>query len=975
MQDQSQFSQLVLHKVDRRVESEESGDDEGKKQSSGIAADLSEHSLKDGEERGEEDPEEGQELPVDMETINLDRDAEVMPPAQPSIRGTAEPSGHQGVLYEASPWLLFQEAHLRHFAAAQPDFSLFQDVDLNHYRIGKIEGFEVLKKVKTLCLRQNLIKCIENLEELQSLRELDLYDNQIKKIENLEALTELEILDISFNLLRNIEGIDKLTRLKKLFLVNNKINKIENISTLHQLQMLELGSNRIRAIENIDTLTNLESLFLGKNKITKLQNLDALTNLTVLSMQSNRLTKIEGLQSLVNLRELYLSHNGIEVIEGLDSNVRQQMNDNLLESWSDLDELKGARNLETVYLERNPLQRDPQYRRKVMLALPTVRQIDATFVSQVDTRWPPTRWEALPSPGLRDVQDEESAVHYLLLGAPGPCSAVGAEDLRLQLPLQELPSQASNWLASPLEQLGVSNILLEEVPDVSPESYSCQFTASKLSSGDLDAFFPSTRKAPHCEQGPALFEILAKTPYGHEKKGLLGIDQLLGQAVFSAALPLHDVNPGAGGAQLGCGGRLRLPPEGPLGGAPRESVGSGPQPAAGAAPVLGPRAPVERVAASGPGAPVPGEKMAARFTWLGQRSLAPAQPSGLNKELCGSGDSFETCLLCHDCPFWLLSSTCALVQARGGQGKPPVSDVTPTAPCPPNPGPRLASTAWRSAEGLRQETPAPHSPMTVLLRVAGQGRALLPQEEPPAPVLAGSVVVMTMVAMVVMCLVSVILYRAILAILVSRSNNTLLAAWSSCIASLMGSILNLVFTLILSKTYVALAHVLTKWAVHKTLTIRVSPVAPDSHLSGAPVIGVDREAMPLPRTRLAHCACRGWRPSRGSASPRCQAFREDEGHRSPAICLAFVIVCEHVVFSTSRVLDLVVPDIPESVEIEVKWECYLAEQALAESEVGTLEPTGLTSFLGPHDHGPPYSVLHSRTVLAAAPGSPSEDDQ
>ena len=27
-------------------------------------------------------------------------------------------------------------------------FCLFQDVDLNHYRIGKIEGFEVLKKVK-----------------------------------------------------------------------------------------------------------------------------------------------------------------------------------------------------------------------------------------------------------------------------------------------------------------------------------------------------------------------------------------------------------------------------------------------------------------------------------------------------------------------------------------------------------------------------------------------------------------------------------------------------------------------------------------------------------------------------------------------------------------------------------------------------------------------------------------------------------
>lgn len=56
------------------------------------------------------------------------------------------------------------------------------------------------------------------------------------------------------------------------------------------------------------------------------------------------------------------------------------MNDNLIDSWSDLDELKGAKHLETVYLERNPLQKDPQYRRKIMLALPTIRQIDATFV-------------------------------------------------------------------------------------------------------------------------------------------------------------------------------------------------------------------------------------------------------------------------------------------------------------------------------------------------------------------------------------------------------------------------------------------------------------------------------------------------------------------------------------------------------------------------------------------------------------------
>lgn len=57
-----------------------------------------------------------------------------------------------------------------------------------------------------------------------------------------------------------------------------------------------------------------------------------------------------------------------------------QMNDNLIDQWSDLDELKNAKELQTVYLEGNPLQKDPHYRRKVILSLPTVRQIDATFI-------------------------------------------------------------------------------------------------------------------------------------------------------------------------------------------------------------------------------------------------------------------------------------------------------------------------------------------------------------------------------------------------------------------------------------------------------------------------------------------------------------------------------------------------------------------------------------------------------------------
>lgn len=56
-----------------------------------------------------------------------------------------------------------------------------------------------------------------------------------------------------------------------------------------------------------------------------------------------------------------------------------QFNHNQLEDWRDIDQLKGARNLQTVYFEGNPVAKDTQYRRKLKLTLPTLTQIDATM--------------------------------------------------------------------------------------------------------------------------------------------------------------------------------------------------------------------------------------------------------------------------------------------------------------------------------------------------------------------------------------------------------------------------------------------------------------------------------------------------------------------------------------------------------------------------------------------------------------------
>lgn len=138
------------------------------------------------------------------------------------------------------------------------------------------------------------------------------------------------------------------------------------------------------------------------------QNLDSLSNLTILSIQSNRLRSITGLSSLKSLEELHISHNALTTISGLESNTSLRVIDisanpidhltgletlkNLEEFWASwckiesFDEVEkqlgDKENLETVYFEGNPLQTKNVvlYRNKVRLALPRIKQVDATFV-------------------------------------------------------------------------------------------------------------------------------------------------------------------------------------------------------------------------------------------------------------------------------------------------------------------------------------------------------------------------------------------------------------------------------------------------------------------------------------------------------------------------------------------------------------------------------------------------------------------
>lgn len=296
-------------------------------------------------------------------------------------------------------------------------------IDLSQSRLKEIESFSKFLNLKSISFRQNFLKTLvsENLKAdkgFDQIKDLDFYDNQIEVIENLNELITLENLDLSFNHFTKIENLECLVGLKKLYLVHNKITKLENLEPFQCLEMLELGDNQIRNIENLNVLKNLKELYLGKNKIRQLNNLD-LPNLQILSIQSNRITELKGLENLPNLQELYMSDNGLTKIEGLDalsnlkvldfSNNRIEriknisglknleelwFSNNFLSFWTDIELLRELPKLKCLYLEQNPLYyisnkkpsvvvtnnqvNNADYRRKIIMTLPNLEQIDAT---------------------------------------------------------------------------------------------------------------------------------------------------------------------------------------------------------------------------------------------------------------------------------------------------------------------------------------------------------------------------------------------------------------------------------------------------------------------------------------------------------------------------------------------------------------------------------------------------------------------
>jgi len=102
--------------------------------------------------------------------------------------------------------------------------------------------------------------------------------------------------------------------------------------------------------------------------------------LRTLDVGANFIPAIENISHLVSLEELWVC---VVDCNGTRISFYGQLNNNKIPDLRALEsQLKNLASLETIYLEGNPCQQaeSTSYRRKIMLALPQVKQIDATYV-------------------------------------------------------------------------------------------------------------------------------------------------------------------------------------------------------------------------------------------------------------------------------------------------------------------------------------------------------------------------------------------------------------------------------------------------------------------------------------------------------------------------------------------------------------------------------------------------------------------
>ena len=164
-----------------------------------------------------------------------------------------------------------------------------KEVELLFTTFEEIGGLEITPRLERLCLIDNGLRKISNLEVVsRTLRSLTICDQPLTTIEeNSFCLPVLQELHIHRNNLKNVSGLTGCPKVKKLWIFQNQLESLEGVQAMLGLEELWAQSNVLKSLDGIEFCRNMVNLGLAGNPISdfsEIRRLKSLSSLKSLSM-------------------------------------------------------------------------------------------------------------------------------------------------------------------------------------------------------------------------------------------------------------------------------------------------------------------------------------------------------------------------------------------------------------------------------------------------------------------------------------------------------------------------------------------------------------------------------------------------------------------------------------------------------------------------------------------------------------------
>ena len=443
------------------------------------------------------------------------------------------------------------------------------------------------------------------------------------------------------------------------------------------------------------------------------------------------------------------------------------------------------------------------------------------------------------------LHQEQNILRFIKIHAPWNILCRYAEDLNIQVPIQEVPKTEEGELDNGSEMwisyFCCPNIMYQNVPNKPPKYYTAPFKLEKLhkfiGKDDPDTFFSRSQRSR------MVYEILETTVFGKEKKGEVGIDRLVADGAYAAAFPLHDGPYETKTAE----GNDAMEQQHPNQQTYQQKTSALDKP-------LNERQllyeywarwgkwykyqPLDHIRNYF------GEKVAIYFAWLGFYTgwLLPAMVVGvlvflyglltvgkdsITHQVCTEGKNYTMCPICDVCPYYQLSDNCFARKAGylfdNGANVFYAVFMSFWAVFFLEFWKRKAASLaheWNCMDLDELETPRPEfaakAPYREKNKITGKEEPSFPDTLRLKRMIFGGGVIVMMIVVVFIVLMAVILYRVFVSIPLAAAHVSFLMIQPSIIASSTGAILQIACIMILGQFYERLALMLTKWEMHRT---------------------------------------------------------------------------------------------------------------------------------------------------------------